>query len=247
MRFNFILSGVLALASLVSAALNVASQQVSEFSLKELVDLEVHRIPYSHLDLVLVCFYKGGLDDLYTIKQGLSFSASLNSKVRIAHISRKCDSFFLKVLAYDECDNLFVYFSSGFSVSVSGRVEYHRECVPAKVVQPSQTTKPVPQLTDASTSTSDTLCDETPTKTEVKVPTKTYEGQEQLIPSRSVPLPSTRKTEPIETLTSATHSQTSATDVKPTRKPDDIDNSGSVLTFKLFGTLFAVLVIFLCS
>ncbi|QSL66493.1 hypothetical protein MERGE_000873 [Pneumocystis wakefieldiae] len=246
MRSNYFLSGVLALAGLASAALNTYSQASSEFKLNDVIDLESHRIPYSVIDLVLVCFDKGSLNDLYTLKQGASYANLINSNIKFTRISKRCDSYFLKVIAYDTCNNVFVYFSSGFSVTVSGTFQYYKDCVPGQESRPTQTSEPLPQPTQApKPTTSDAPHDETPTKSQTKVTTTTKEQQSS--PSQSVPLPTTHETKPIETLTTATSSQTSPSDVKPTKKPDDVDNSASVLTFKLFGTLFAVLVIFLFS
>ncbi|KTW26393.1 hypothetical protein T552_02875 [Pneumocystis carinii B80] len=244
MRFNYILSGVLALISVVSAAFGTASQLSSEIRLKEMVDLD-YTIQYASIKLVLVCLSEGVLNDLYILKEGLSSVGLSESKVKFTHLSKECQSFFVKVLAYDKCGNLFVYFSSGFSVTLAGKVEYHKDCVPAKTIETAKTTKTSTLPTGGSkqTQTPDTHRDETPTKTRSE--TSGDKGQEKPTPGRSIPLPSTGKIEPTQKPTTSS-SQTSA-DVKPTKKPDDIDNSGSMLAFKLVGTLFTVLVIFLCS
>lgn len=258
MRFIAAIPTFLALLSLVSAKIIILSplrttiwKHGGLYTVKWRIDSDSL---YTALDLYLMCEHKSSTSLISAIEKGvspsttsLSFSASFN---------HKCDGYFVKFIAFDSCGIKEVLFSHMFSITMDGKALYR----PLVCDVQAETEIPASTLEPASESATDTPKEETPqepTLPEDNTPTLD-QPQSPSDPTKNVEEPS-KDTEPTSSESeepqkpvspepdsvSPTSSETGAPDKTPDKKPGDIDNSGSLVTFKLFGILLSVIIAFL--
>lgn len=253
MHFNTIIFTVLALLNLISARFHVLSPLVDSvwtYGGKHTVEWRVKdpdHYGYSSVSIFLVCLHDRSTRVVFDIASNLSVSSS-SYEFHVPQVS-DCEHYLVKFVAGNSCGVNSAFFSSSFFITHDGkpRKTLLTLCDTDKTVPPKE--KPATESKPKPTKPAET---KTQTSSSSKLPPPS--SQQGPVPSDgsqtfTVPKPTPTATqEPKKPDTPSTKPKDSSSpSAGKDKKPDDIENNGSIITYKFFGIILGTIVAFICS